>query len=57
MNEPSLFLSSCSRRQWARRRAGRSRVVTSPLVIPGLVALSSVLAVVVVLLAVGHGTL
>jgi hypothetical protein len=32
-------------------------VVTSPLVIPGLVALSCVLAVIVVLLAVGHGTL
>ena len=57
MNEPSLFLSSLSRREWARRRAGRSRVVTSSLVIPGLVALSCVLAVMVVLLAVGHGTL
>lgn len=64
MNEPSLFVSSCSRRQWARRRVGRSharvgrsRVVSTPLVIPGLVALSCVLAVMVVLLAVGHGTL
>ncbi len=57
MNEPSLFLSSCSRRQWARRRPGRSRIVTSSLVIPGLLALSCVLAVTVVLLAVGHGAL
>ena len=57
MDEPSLFLSSCSRREWARRRPGRSRVLTSSLVIPGLVALTCVLAVMVVLLAIGHGTL
>lgn len=56
-NEPSLFLSSCSRREWARRRPGRARIMASPLVIPALVALSCVLAVMVVLLAVGHGTL
>jgi hypothetical protein len=57
MNEPSLFLSSCSRREWARRQPGRSRILTSSLVIPALVALSFVLAIMVVLLAVGHGTL
>jgi hypothetical protein len=57
MDEPSLFLSSCSRREWARRRPGRARVLASSFVIPGLVALTCVLAVMVVLLAVGHGSL
>lgn len=54
MDEPSLFLSSCSRRQWARRR---SRLAVAPLVVPGLVVLSCVLALMVVLLAIGHGSL
>lgn len=54
MNESRLFLSSCSRRELARRRA---RVAIPALVVPGLLALSCVLAVVVVLLATGHGTL
>lgn len=57
MDEPSLFLSSCSRREWARRRPGRSQLLASSLVVPGLVALSCVLAIMVVLLAIGHGTL
>ena len=54
MNESRLFLSSCSRRELARRRA---RVAIPALVVPGLLALSCVLAVAVVLLATGHGTL
>lgn len=53
-NEPSLFVSSCSRRELARRRP---RMTMPALVVPGLVALSCVLAVMVVLLAIGHGTL
>jgi len=55
--EKSLFVSSCSRRDLARRRGGRSRIAASSLTVPGLVALSCVLAVMVVLLAVGHGAL
>jgi hypothetical protein len=51
MSESSLFLSSCSRREWARRRGGRSRYRLSAMVIPGLVTLSLVLAVTVVVLA------
>ena len=57
MHESNLFLSSCSRREWARRRSARSRTVVPPLLIPGLLALSCVLAAIVILLAIGHGTL
>lgn len=54
LNESSLFLSSCSRRELARRR---TRVALPALVVPGLIALSCMLAVAVVLLVLGHGTL
>jgi len=53
MSDSSLFLSSCSRREWARRRGGRSRFAIGALVVPGLVTVSIVLAVTVVVLA-GH---
>jgi hypothetical protein len=43
MGDSSLFLSSCSRRQWARRRGGRARYAVYARVGPVLLGVSVVL--------------
>jgi hypothetical protein len=47
MAESGIFISSCSRREWARRRSGRSGGVA-----PGLVAMVVLLVVLAMALAV-----
>jgi hypothetical protein len=44
MSGSSPFLSSCSRRQWARRRGGRSRNLVVARFGPALLTLGVVLA-------------
>ena len=63
MTESRLFLSSCSRRELARRRTGRGhglavvRAWCASLAPPAVIALVAILAVATVAIAVARGVL